>query len=107
MTKQLKCSPRHRVRFIEDDQFEAGAEAWSQTGEIDNALTNHLKTTLVRCVQLEHHRLDVRRLVQLLGDRQNGRRFTGTWGDREVIWISLVLVRIEFQLNQLSQLNFD
>lgn len=94
-TKQ--CPPRHRVRFIEDDQLEAGAKAWSQTGEIDDTLTNHLKTALIRCVQLEHHRLDVRWLVQLLGDRQNGRRFTGTCG--EVIWISLYLVRIEFRLD--------
>ena len=49
----------HGVGFIQNDQLEARVEDGSCGGEVEDLATNHSNATVVRGVQLQHHRVEL------------------------------------------------
>lgn len=53
--------------FVQDDEFEASGEEFLGRSKIFNLLTHYIDTTIIRCIELQDHRL-VAWAVQLTCD---------------------------------------
>ncbi len=57
-------------------QFESGVEDGSSTREIEDLASDDIDTAIVGRVELEDHRVELLRVVDLFGARQDCGRFT-------------------------------